>query len=532
MFKKQDPFTSTLTGQIGTVDTELGLFSASYTVTHYDDVQIPLGGTGGTRKYVLDVLHKISIGNKAGGDVSPRDNVTAYEDYPALLKASLSFSAVDGLDLQLLSYAPQTLNTKVQTSATAGTSTGQTQSSSSSATVGSSTAQTNSFGMSVGSFGDAFTGSASAEHSVTNTSEQSNTDSTEASQSAGRDSSASTYMSVKDWGIYSLVDPNTTCPSWIFGQEYPWDTFLCQSKVPNPDAQHGDQVQLLVPDAMAIRLYDTQLLYPPSQLSMFGINFVVRAQWLLTLANEAVDQPVTLNTDLGYFSASHMLDGSSVGVAVFMDPVPAQLRLAGASDSGISATLDLGVMGLIPIGPTRAAAVGFIPAKFARLPAPGDASNLPQPFNLFATSNDLLVRDVTNYAAAGDAGSGFAAADNALTATLDASCPSLAIGLWFKVIDVDADYTLHLKHWKIGSAGVMLTIRINGAPPIIKYVDALEAEGGEQNLLSITLRNQDFASIDYSDDLVMGLNTVTITIAPITGTQAVYAIRALSVEPS
>lgn len=533
MFKKYDPYTSTLSGRIGTSDADIGLFTASYQVTHYDDVQLPMNGGGNTRKYILDVVQRVSISNAAGGDLSPRDSITSYDNYPALLQAGLSFDALNGLSLQLLSYSPQTLNTKVQTSATAGSSSGQTQSSSASATVGSSTAQTNTYGLSVGSLGDAFTFSASAEHSSTNTQEQSRTSGSETGTSNGQENSASSYMSVKDWGIYSLLDPITTCPSWVFGQEYPWDAFLCHGKMDGDVGQRGSQVQLAVPDAMTVRLYDTQLLYPPSHLSMFGFNFVMRAQWLLTLDNDAADQPVTLNSDLSYFSASHAEADNDAGVAVYMDPYPAQLALTAPTAGNIAATLDLGIMGLTPVGPSRSATLGFIPGKFTRLPGTPAGTGLPPlPFNIFSVGNDLLVRDITSYSAPCDSGAGFCAAETALTATLDASCPNLGLGIWFKILDVSADYTLHLKHWKTGSVGVMLSISINSGAPIVKYVDALEAEGGEQNILSITLRNQDFASIDYSDDLVLGLNTAAITITPISGTDASYAIRALSVEAS
>jgi len=91
-----------------------------------------------------------------------------------------------------------------------------------------------------------------------------------------------------------------------------------------------------------------------------------------------------------------------------------------------------------------------------------------------------------------------------------------------------------MKHWKIDATAIMLTMVINGDTnnPVVKYVDALEAEGGENNLLTIALRNQDFASIDYHDYLQLGLNSIQITIQPVDGVYAGsgYQMRAISIE--
>jgi len=44
MFKANDPYLYTLTGQLQWSDqTSLGLFTARYRVTHYDDVQLAAG---------------------------------------------------------------------------------------------------------------------------------------------------------------------------------------------------------------------------------------------------------------------------------------------------------------------------------------------------------------------------------------------------------------------------------------------------------------------------------------------------------
>ena len=89
----------------------------------------------------------------------------------------------------------------------------------------------------------------------------------------------------------------------------------------------------------------------------------------------------------------------------------------------------------------------------------------------------------------------------------------------------------------IGATGVMLTLTINGDTDnaITKYVDAAEAEGGENNITTIALRNQNYASVNYHDYLQLGLNAIQIDIQPI-GKQytadCAYQIRAVSVAAS
>jgi hypothetical protein len=129
---------------------------------------------------------------------------------------------------------------------------------------------------------------------------------------------------------------------------------------------------------------------------------------------------------------------------------------------------------------------------------------------------------------------GFAPSETALNATLGGNCTKLVMTLLFKITDAVNDYTLFLKHWKTSAMGVTLTITVNGntANQLVKTVNSYEAEGGENNLLSIVLRNQNYASIDYSDYLTPGLNSIEIAITPNDGKAAGYALRAVSLEAS
>lgn len=439
-----------------------------------------------------------------------------------------------------MEYSPQTVNTKVQSSGTSGDSTGKTQGSSSSSTVGSSTSQTNSYGTSV-SIGDISGVTATSDRSTTTTHDHSYTKGTEMSSSKSSENSHSASMSIKDWGAYSLVSPTSMAPSWTFGQEYPWDAIECRKTNDKPNAKNANQTQIIIPGMMGVRLYDGVSLYPPSHLSMFGINFIMKALWLVTI-DDGGPEDITIHHTVNYFSGSHLLektDGDIDTVNVYMDKHPSILNVK--NDDPLNTKINLTLMGLDPLGiQTRGAVIGFIPNKFATLPVPATSSKQPVPFKIISTSNDLMVKDCTTYPKDCNEGDGFIPSETALTANLSPKCKQLSISLYFKITDSISDYNLFIKHWKTGSAnssGVMLTFVINEDTknPIKKYVDALEAEGGENNLLTLVLRNQNYASVDYHDYLQLGLNSIKITIESIDDEHfpnCGYQIRAISIEKS
>ncbi|MFI6299288.1 hypothetical protein ACIBEJ_47390 [Nonomuraea sp. NPDC050790] len=537
MFKAVDPYTYTLSTQLYAGSTCVGLFTVGYHVTHYDDVQLDSGtiqsgvARSGVRKYALSVTQRVMVYNPSGLAISPRLHVTSYADYPALLNLQLVASGAQGTKLLLTGYSPQTVNTKVQTSGMVSDSSGSTSGSSVSRTSGSTTAQSNSYGASVGVSGDGPSVGLSAEMSSTTTAERSHTATSESGTSSEQEASSSAFMSIEDWGAYALVNPLTTGPVWTFGQEYPWDAIACRISTGDVNPVNQAQEKVVVPNEMMVRLYDGTSLYPPSHLSMFGIDFSAHAQWIVTVADAESDQ-VALSHGLEYFTASHSL--ANGGVTVYLDTTPTTLYPP--SGDGISTTIDLGVLGLDPVGRAEApAVVGFTPSKFTVAPVAASEGTQPTAFSIFSDANTLLVRDTTDYPDPCADATGFTAGETALTGLLTGTNTSLTLTVLFKVVDVVSDYTLHLKHWKITSTGVVLTIVVNGdtGNKLVKYVDSVEAEGGENNLLSIALRDRNFASVDYTDLLTMGLNSIAITVDPIdAGATAGYALRALSIEPS
>jgi hypothetical protein len=486
------------------------------------------------RKFLLHCLQRINIYNPSSIVLSPTNLLTSYLNYPLLVHTSVQPHPSVGVDIRLLDYSPQTINTKIESSGSIGDSAGKTSGTSTSATVGSSTSETNSYGASV-TYGDISGISASFEHSTTDSDSRSSSTGSESSSSRNTSASSSVGMSIKDWGAYALVDPLARCPWWTFGQEFPWDAIECRKTklVANPN--NANQVDIVIPNAMAARLYDGDTLYPPSQLSTFGVNFVMKAMWLVTVEDGRSDQ-IDVEHVVNYFSGSHSIpDSPGAGrVTAYMDRTPTVLAVA--EGEALNTTLNLGLMSLDPLGSRdRPAIVGFIPNKFTQLPAPATASASPVAFRIVSTSNTLMVGDTTLYPQACGAGAGFTASETAVTAAFAQNCTQLEMTMFFKVTDIVNDYTLFLKHWKTGDAGVVLTIVINDdvANAITKYVDALESEGGEKNLLSIVLRNQDYASVDYHDYLQLGPNSIRIAIQPIGGKYvagSTYQIRAVSIE--
>lgn len=515
---------------------QIGNLLMEYQVAAYDDVRVQSGASvikANNRKYLIACTQRINIFNPTGLALSPSTNLTSYDNYPVLLNTFLRLQGGAGLSWRLLGYSPQTVNTTVESSGSTGTDKGVTSGSSTSYTVGSMYAQTNTYGVGVGITPEGPAMTEHGEHSSTRTSEQSTTNTSESSSSASDSVGSSSSMSIKDWGAYALVNAETQSPTWTFGQEYPWNAIDCRRTNGAVYSGNSNQTDIVIPVAMAARLFDGTSLYPPSQLSMFGLNFVMKALWEVTVDNTATSDELTIEHSLYYYSGSHASPPSGVGLAtVYMDKMPTQLNAQ--QGPALSSTVNLALVALVPVGvQSRSAIIGFIPNKFVTRPTPGTSSQAAVPFKIASTGNDLIITDTTTYH--GLTPGGFSASATALTASFGAQCTSLSMTLYFKVIDTVANYTLYLKHWKTGTTGVVLTLKINGDSDcvITKYVDDLEAEGGDSNLLTVALRNLDYASIDYHDYLQLGLNAIEITIQPIGGASvsgAAYQIRAISVE--
>jgi hypothetical protein len=262
-------------------------------------------------------------------------------------------------------------------------------------------AQSSTYGASAGLSGG-FTGDLSASVTNTRTRERSTTNAADSSHNA------SAAMSIKDWGSYATVNPFGTYPSWVFGQEFPWNAIECrfaansdpttQGTSPNPN-----QLPMIISNSMIANLFDGKVLYPPSELSICGVNFVMKASWRIYVDYTGSTE-ISLTSDINYFSASHQLAGKPKSVTVFMDQVPTTLSVSSNEMLPPSITLDLNIMALDPLGVNSdAAIVGFIPNKFIPPADSGvpNATSLSWPvqenFKIISATNDLIIEDTTAY---------------------------------------------------------------------------------------------------------------------------------------
>jgi hypothetical protein len=558
MFKMTDPFSYYKSGTLETQGTniEVGTFLAKYQVTYDEDVSLASGtaakgSPANKRVYIVSCTQKVSGYNKTGLDYKqdkPGELASAiarYSDYPVMLENTLTLktTALDATS-KLVDYSPQTVNSQVQTSNNVSNAASDQGETTNSSTIGSSQAQSNSFSTNVGLQGKAFGMGVGHDSSSTTSSDRNSSVGSSSGYSGSEDASSSASMSVKDWGAYASINPTTNAPTWVFGQEYPWDVFAGRtpwlngsSMIFNPD--NTNQVLVALPHYMTDRLMGAYsggnnpnfMSLPPSQLSMFGYDFVMKAQWVIAIPN-GVDDIVTVSHSLSGSTASHGYDTNDAsqdsGAHVYVDKSSTTYIL---TEGDLDVELDLGTMGLEPVGAKNI--VGFIPANFVTQPTPVlTVGTAPKPFVIFSNSNTMLIKDTTQYSATCPKGAGFLPDPRSLNAKVVPDNP-LTFTLLFKVTDVTSDYSLHFKHWKFSVAGVQVKIVINGDEEnaLIKTLDAEEGEGAENNLLDLTLRNQNYASVNYCDTLVLGLNSIDVTLTPMGNDTVDYALRAIAIQP-
>lgn len=524
IINSKDPYTFTVNTPLTVKDSKgnnvtLGTTLISYEIRTYRDIR----NLGSTLAYQVLCTQRIIIPNSTPYTIGSQ-NVTAFDDYPAVISNNISITNTGGSTPILVKYTPKTFNASVNISTSTGS--GINASASHQYTSGSSTSQADTYGIqvSLGFFGDAPTGGVSADYSHTSSSEksQSNTNGND----TGRNSniSAEESMSVKDWACYSYIDTQDSSPTWIWGQEYPWDVIKFNN--------NNGGANILLPDSVVPLLCDSTQALPPSQLSLFGVDFTMKSVWVLEPSSVGT---ITINHSINYCTATHSYVAGSSGTPPTPPSVTASIG-AQKTFTYDSPAIDLYTYGLDPILSNKVAIVGFVPNKFIIQPAPATDKVKPIPFNIISQSNNMMIKDTSDYSklTSSDVNAGFSPSETALSATFTKNCTSLQIQISFKIMDTVNNYTLFMKHWKTNTSDVILQMIINGDTqnPITKYVDAAEAEGGENNLLSIVLRNQDYASVDYHDYLQLGLNTIQINFTPIDGNFSTcgYQIRAISIE--
>jgi hypothetical protein len=539
MFSSKDPYTLTSYRNLTKGGVIVGILATRYEAHVFNDVQLSAALSPQkpvNQQFKVTCTQRICITGSLGpppiyDSTSAAPNITDV-NYPVILKAFMLLEQSDVVTLELLEYSPQTVNASVQQSQSGGAT--NATNTSTSTTNGSSFSQSNTYGASASVSAQGLSVTVDASETSTREKSVSRTGETGASRSAEHSDAES--MSVKEWGAYASFDYATNSPVWTFGQEFPWNALQSRTSGTTPEPTFTDwtadsRTNVQISQAMQANLFDGITLRQPSDLSTYGFNFVCKAIWRV-YADSSVAQSTTITVDhpLYLYFADHFLIGTTP--AVFMDAAGTQLQAEGAPDLNNAITFDLNLLALDPVGVNNdAAAMGFIPSRFIPTGAAGE--DLPLNFKILSRTNDLMITDSTAYAS-GDF-TGFSPGNNCLVVGWPHQQKPFELSLFFKVIDLVEEYTLNLKHWILegeGGGGVKLTFTINGDTDnqLVRYVQELEGSGGENNMLSIALRDLDFSSINYHDFLVLGLNSITMKIEPANAYwTSQYQLRAVSV---
>lgn len=494
--------------------TPIGETVITYEIHRYRDVR----NLANTLTYVVICTQRILIPNAKAyqpGVINNKRN--GYFNYPAAVSNSfqLDCGGSDPHSLILHEFFPRTLNASVSTGLE--TQTDDSSSSTVQQSRGSSTSQCNTFGVSVsdGMFGELPVACIGfdAQQSWSSSNFKSSSSGTGAGYQSGASSSAS--MSIKDWSAYGQVDTSGKVPTWVWAQGYPWDIVLYnQESALNPP-------YVALPPFVQSRLVTTitdnagvpvSYAMPPSDLSLFGIDFTMKASWLIAFP-EGVKKSECIEVAhaLQYFTASHFVQGSSA-------PPTVNAEIShDTSWSWESPKLELSLYALDPIlSLASGAAVNFAcPALFTYPPSKDSA------FKIVSAANNLQVT--------GDRFSSDMTAKPPKSGEL-AEPPTVTIS--FKIVDTSNEYALVLHHWT-ASAGetVSLAISVNRYPPITVLVDQPQGQGGQGNFSVIALRDLDYASVNFHDYLNVGRNTITITIVRPSGSpdSTLYTLSAIAI---
>ena len=241
-------------------------------------------------------------------------------------------------------------------------------------------------------------------------------------------------------------------------------------------------------------MHDKTQVFPPSQLSLFGVDFTMTAAWLISFP-QGITSPekVRLTHSMTYYTASHSLEAGGILVSSLQKAASAVYK---------SHSMEMSTYALEPLFSADAkngAAVGFTVNPFIYPPTTPSSK-----FKIVSAANNLQVT-----------GTGFDSSMNAeFSAPPDPELP-VKFTVKFKVLDTTNDYAFLFRSW-IGSksSACKLTATINTRYTVTVYMDATEGQGGQNNVTTIELRNTDFTSMNFHDYLVLGLNEVEVKVTP------------------
>ncbi len=498
---------------------QIGILVADVQIVESND----LHNLYGQKSYLVACRQRLTIPG-CGWAIGPTSLPLSTSPYPAAILHSLVPTFPTNAVVSLLDYSPKTLNTAVVTSNNASSSAGT--SSMQQYTSGSSTAQTNSYDVSasLGFFGDLATGGISAGYSHSDTTAFDNSATSGNTSSNDAQSGAPESMTVKDWGGYVSLDSTRVNPTWTWIQEYPWNV---------ADYNATQNGKIAIPEGMQSLLAcipatpkGAAFVFPPSELSTYGVDFVSTACWRVTMPTDAItasDEVAAFVHNVSCYFGWHEVaySDSEWTVSVSLNsPAIGSVKVDSIGGDPLSMPL-LGLAPIVEFEPGNGALIGFVPEQMFYGP-----DIVSGAFRVMSSANNLYVT-----------GTGFVADgknQNAVMTTwskLSAKTPS-TVSVYFKITEKVNDITLFLKHWRTAQQGLMLQIKINGSEAIVRHVDAHEASDGSANLSLIKLCSRDLTSVDYVDYLILGLNEITISVVPsedYSGGECGYALRALAI---
>lgn len=461
----------------GSESDSFGHTIVEYTMLKHTDVS----NLSNVKGYVFILKQRLLIPNSTPY-VPGSSTITSYSNYPAIIQNSVKLDINNDAVVRLANIFPRTLNSTVSTSSSSRQ--GDTNSVSYQHSSGSTTSNVNTFGvgLNLGFFGELPMGGISLNYSHSWIHGHSREDSSNRGHVLESDLSHSNAMSVKDWSAYSDLSKDNKSLTWIWGQSYPWDVILYNQ------SSSGDNVNL--PDFVEDRLLNGDLLLPPSELALFGLDFTSHAVWLIDFPNGmSEDEVITVSHTTNKFTASHERSGATISA-----------KLQGINEASTatysSDKLDLSVYSLAPleINPAEGIpTIGFNVNTFTYAPKKNTDN-----FKIVSPRNNLEAK-----------GKGF---DSIMTSSFKSNP---VVNLYFKIEDNTFDYSLFIIHWLGSESGACaLTWKINGKFTGSISLTQKQNSEGQENMDQISLRNLDHKSMNYHDYLVQGLNTVELTITP------------------
>ncbi|MBB4000303.1 hypothetical protein [Aureimonas pseudogalii] len=472
----------------------VGKVWSQYEVKRYIDTRNLVASDG----YIVECVFRVTIQPEFEFSLTPSTS-SNYDRYPAIIKTSSRLNGcLTAFNTTLVDYSPKTLNVSVDINQTKNISSG----------IEVTRQHTSSHGNSKST---ELGGSISGGYQITPMavvtlegrhswgSDHSKSDLSGNSKQSGTQFSSAASMSIKDWGCYASLDATSMYPIWVWGQEYPWN--IVQYKNCNEIGE------LVLPPTIISLLADDSNIHPPSDLSLFGIDFTSTATW--TLRKKVFDRAgdtISIRHDIDYTVASHGLrdhldgqtkeDGSKKFYATMDNYGPLEC---------VSSPLDLAKLALEPLS-TRSAVVGF------RKPRPCSVNENKSNGRIISDTNDLLVETI-----------GFSSTYECLLEGDEHA----KIALFFKLSDSRPSLGFQIKHWIGGKTACVMSIKVNDYKLSDRFITTQYQSEGEDNILLITLRHQDFSSSNYCDFINLGLNKVEIMLKSISGEACSYMVDAI-----